>query len=171
MMETGGHGLSALFTTDQPGGSDASWFVPLWGTRTRWETYTLFSWLHVRDLLNQMMLVAPVVLPSLLWLALSTRGLHHIERTRTQDEAHCFLTIAALFYLALIVVWNPDYGGQRDWDLFSLAWIPITLWLVSFARARLDDRSLLVGFAPLIVLQALHTAVWVYQNTLPWEWP
>src|SRR5690606_20770900 len=28
-----------------------------------------------------------------------------------------FWMIAALGHLLLIVVWNPDYGGQRDWDL------------------------------------------------------
>ena len=37
--------------------------------------------------------------------------------------------------------------------------------------AKLNDVTLLAGFAPLIVLQALHTAAWVYQNTLPWAWP
>jgi hypothetical protein len=88
-----------------------------------------------------------------------------------QSKTRCFLTIAALFHLLLIVVWNPDYGGQRDWDLFSLAWISTTLWLVSSARSKLNHSTLLAGFAPLIVLQALHTMAWIYQNTLPWEWP
>ena len=167
LMESGGHGLAAIFTTDRPGGSDASWFVPLWGTRTRWEAYTLLSWLHLRDLLNQMLLVAPVVLPSLLWIRVAARR----SPAAQMDETRRFVTIAAIFHLLLIAVWNPDYGGQRDWDLFSLAWIPTTLWLVSVARAKLNDATLLAGFAPLIVFQALHTAAWVYQNTLPWAWP
>jgi hypothetical protein len=167
LMESGGHGLAALSSTDRPGGSDASWFVPLWGTHSRWEAYTLVSWLHLRDLLNQMLLVAPVVLPSLLWIMVAGRDGSQNE----QGETRRFLAIAALFYLLLIALWNPDYGGQRDWDLFSLAWIPTTLWLVSIARAKLDDATLLAGFVPPIVLQALHTAAWLYQNTLPWEWP
>jgi hypothetical protein len=166
-MEAGGHGLAALFTTDRPGGSDASWFVPLWGTETRWQSYTLLSWRHLRDLLNQMLLVAPVVLPSLLWIAWITRHkINHEPRTTRR-----FLAVAAIFTLLLIVVWNPDYGGQRDWDLFSLAWIPGALWLATLASAKLDDATLLAGFAPLLVLQALHTAAWIYQNTLPWAWP
>ncbi|MCC6454343.1 MAG: hypothetical protein IT328_05325 [Caldilineaceae bacterium] len=167
LMEAGGHGLAALFTTDRPGGSDASWFVPLWGTSTRWQAYTLLSWLHLRDLLNQMLLVAPVVLPSLLWIGLFARRGVDQEQSKTRN----FLAAAALAHLLLIVIWNPDYGGQRDWDLFSLAWIPATLWLVSIARAKLDHAALAAGFVPLIVLQALHTAAWVYQNTLPWTWP
>jgi hypothetical protein len=147
LMEAGGHGLAAIFTTDRPGGSDASWFVPIWGTRTRWEAYTLLSWHHLRDLLNQMLLVAPVILPSLLWLSLvAKRGV-----AGEQSETQRFLPVAALAHLLLMIIWNPDYGGQRDWDLFSLAWIPTTL--------------------PLVLLQALHSAAWVYQNTLPWTWP
>lgn len=171
LMEAGGHGLSAFLTTDRPGGSDASWFVPLWGTQTRWEAYTLGSWLHFRDLLNQMLLVAPVVLPSLIWIGLAVRHNLLDEQREGQSETRRFLAIASLFYLLLIFVWNPDYGGQRDWDLFSLAWLPTTLWLVSVARARLNENTMLAGFAPLIVLQALHTATWIYQNTLPWNWP
>jgi hypothetical protein len=66
LMEQGGHGISALLTSDRPGGGDARWLVPLWETTTRWEQYTLFSWLHLRDFINEQLLVAPVVLPSLL---------------------------------------------------------------------------------------------------------
>ena len=167
LMETGGHGLAALLTTDRPGGGDARWFVPLWATSTRWEAYTLLSWPHLRDLLNQMLLVAPVVLPALLWL-FAVSG--HAERSEASRLA-TFLAVAALSHLALIVVWNPDYGGQRDWDLFSLAWIPATLWLAAVAAKRLSPPYRAAGFVPLIVLQALHTAAWVYQNTLPWSWP
>src|SRR5690606_11645343 len=71
LMELGGHGVQALLTTDRPGGGDARWFVPLWETTTRWEHYTLLSWPHLRDLLNEQRLVAPVVLPSLLWLGIA----------------------------------------------------------------------------------------------------
>ena len=81
------------------------------------------------------------------------------------------LALAALGHLLLITVWNPDYGGQRDWDLFSLAWIPVTLWLLSVAQGKRTARAIWAGFAPLALLQTLHTAAWVYQNTLPWQWP
>ena len=172
LMEAGGHGLAALTTTDRPGGGDASWFVPLWATRTRWEAYTLLSWPHLRDLLNQLLLVAPVALPALVWLGVAAPAV-----TEGRDEApvarqtRIFLGVAAVLHLLLIAVWNPDYGGQRDWDLFSLAWIPTTLWCVSVARAKLDAETRWAGFLPLVVIQVLHTAAWIYQNTLPWSWP
>ncbi|HMN28317.1 MAG TPA: hypothetical protein PKE45_09205 [Caldilineaceae bacterium] len=194
LMERGGHGLVALLTTDRPGGGDARPFVPLWNVQTRWEQYTMFSWLHLRDLLNQQGLVAPVVWPAIIWLSIveyrsaridraqaeshlepsarSARATADLLYTRYTAQARLFLAIAALSYLLFICVWNPDYGGQRDWDLFSLSALPATLWLAALlTRALQYRRYLLAGAAPLILLQAWHTGSWVYQNTLPWLWP
>lgn len=201
-MEWGGHGLATLTSTDRPGGGDARLFVPLWATTTRWEHYTMFSWLHLRDFLNEQLLVAPVVLPGLL----VTLFAHFTEKARPwpkvmntgadQDaqpasplatarlgpktpppNAHhspavMFLLIATVAYLLFVWVWNPDYGGQRDWDLFSLAAIPATVLLATTLPRRFaDQRYLQAGTIPLLMLQWLHLAAWVYQNTLPWTWP
>ena len=182
LMEWGGHGLAALLNTDRPGGGDGRPFVPLWAVTTRWEHYTMFSWLHLRDLLNQQLLVAPVVLPGLLLVGLAwlmekracrqpTTGSVGVV-TSPASPVIVFLSIAALSYLLFIWVWNPDYGGQRDWDLFSLAAIPGALWLATTLPRRFaDPRYLSAGTIPLLMLQWLQLAAWVYQNTLPWDWP
>jgi hypothetical protein len=196
-MEWSGHGVAALLSTDRPGGGDARWLVPLFETTTRWERYTLLSGPHMRDWLNNQLLVAPVVLPSLIvvgigWLARRWRRRRSevdkqgTESTRTAlaldrqpaglepaDEVPSlrFMAVAATFYLLFTFVWNPDYGGQRDWDLFSLASLPTTLWLVLLLAQMLRNRALWGAVIPLIVLQAWHTLAWVYQNTLPWQWP
>lgn len=167
LMTWGGHGLIALVTTDRPGGGDARFFVPLWETSTRWEQYTMASWPHLRDLLNQQLLVAPVVWPSLLWFWVTLR-----RSLRAGSPESLFLRIAALAYLLLICTWNPDYGGQRDWDLFSLAALPATLWLLHWLpRALPNPQQLLAATLPLMLYQGLHTLSWLYQNTLPWAWP
>jgi hypothetical protein len=191
-MEASGHGLYALLNTDRPGGGDARWFVPLWETSTRWERYTMFSWPHVRDWLNQQLLVAPVVLPSLivvavsLWLARphgrpagrSARGVRTGQevsegvRTPPGNGVVPFLAVAAGFYWLFTFAWNPDYGGQRDWDLFSLAALPATLLLVVLLPQALPaHRYLRAGAVPLLIVQGWHTAAWIVQNTLPWQWP
>ncbi|MEZ4835810.1 MAG: hypothetical protein R2873_28075 [Caldilineaceae bacterium] len=65
-------------------------------------------------------------------------------------------------------VWNPDYGGQRDWDLFSLAAIPLTLLLIRLsARLWPDPRFRRAALMPLIVLQILHTAAWIVAEPHP----
>jgi hypothetical protein len=174
MMEAGHHGIATLLTTDRPGGGDARWFVPLLETQTQWEQYTMFSWRHLRDFLNQQLLVAPVVLPGLAvvagfeWM----RQRHATSTVKRPSAVTIFLLIAAGCYLLFTWVWNPDYGGQRDWDLFSLAALPLTLLLiVRLSQVLGRTPALIGGAAPLVLVQALHTAAWIYQNTLPWEWP
>jgi hypothetical protein len=82
-----------------------------------------------------------------------------------------FLSIAAACYLLFTFVWNPDYGGQRDWDLFSLASLPATLLLALLWPRLLRKRDLWGAALPLLLLQGWHTLAWIYQNTLPWQWP
>ena len=195
LMESGGHGLRALLTSDRPGGGDGRWLVPLFATATRWEHYTMFSWGHLRDMWNEQMLVGPAVLPGLmvvgaLLLFEKAKGKRQsakgkrvaAERTGWADDHFqfsifnfqflIFLFLAAAFHLLLIWAWNPDYGGQRDWDLFSLATMPSAL-LLAYLLPRLlaDRRQLFAATLPLLTLQALHTIAWIYQNTLPWSWP
>lgn len=175
LMEMGGHGIAALLDYDRPGGGDGRWLVPLFETTTRWEHYTMFSWLHIRDLLNQQALTAPVVLPALLlgWIGTIAARKRLIYDENWIEWANTrFLALAAGSHLLLIAVWNPDYGGQRDWDLFSLAAIPTTLWLIwSLPRFLPDAHLRRAAVVPLILLQVLHTAAWIYQNRLPWQWP
>jgi hypothetical protein len=194
-MEVSGHGIAALLSEDRPGGGDARWFVPLFETTTRWEHYTMASWPHIRDWLNNQLLVAPIVLPSLVvvgmaWIKRKKEnkrlGDREIERSGADAQSPIsnlfisqslnlqslrFLLIAASFYLLFTFVWNPDYGGQRDWDLFSLASLPMTVLLALLLPNVLPGRALWGGVAPLIILQAWHTIAWIYQNTLPWQWP
>lgn len=176
LMEAGGHGLAALLGDDRPGGGDGRWLVPLFATTTRWEHYTLFSWPHLRDFLNEQVLVAPVVLPALLllWGGTFRAGRRSTERGLADEETQTarFLLTAASCYWLFVWLWNPDYGGQRDWDLFSLSAIPAALLLAwSLPRRLTVARLLWAGGLPLILFQALHTAAWVYQNRLPWQWP
>ncbi|MFN3334325.1 MAG: hypothetical protein ACK47M_17595, partial [Caldilinea sp.] len=164
---------------------------PLFETTTRWEHYTMASWPHIRDWLNNQLLVAPIVLPSLVvmgmaWIkrereigdsrleigdSATGRGLPISQSPISDLQSLRFLLIAAAFYLLFTFVWNPDYGGQRDWDLFSLASLPTTVLLALLLANVLRGRVLWGGLAPLIVLQAWHTIAWIYQNTLPWQWP
>lgn len=176
LMEAGGHGLAALMGADRPGGGDGRWLVPLFVTTTRWEQYTLFSWPHLRDFLNEQILVAPVVLPSLLllWVGTFRREWRSIASGLSAEEKNTarFLLVAAVCYWLFVWLWNPDYGGQRDWDLFSLSTIPSTLLLIWLLPRWLRlPRLLQAGALPLILFQALHSAAFIYQNRLPWQWP
>jgi hypothetical protein len=181
LMALSGNGLGALTSTDRPGGGDGRLFVPLFETKTRWEHYTMFSWAHLRDWLNMQMLTAPVTLGGLVivGVALVAERLRIHSQAGTAKLAEASLYRHALMFLALCTglywlftwVWNPDYGGQRDWDLFSLAAIPSTLLLARLLPRALSDRSQLAQAALMLTtVSAMHTMAWIYQNTLPWEW-
>ena len=166
-MTAGGHGIAALLGADAPGGGDHRWFVPLLRTTTRWEHYVMFSLGHLIDIANEQMLAAPVVCASLVLAAALA-----CQRLPGRDPVFRFLLLVSGLFLVLILTWNADFGGQRDWDLFSLASIPAAV-LAAYTLPRvLPERRALVqaGWA-LVVAQAYHTLAWVYQNTLPWQWP
>ncbi len=182
LMELSGNGLAALTSTDRPGGGDGRLLVPLFETTTRWEHYTMFSWAHLVDWLNMQMLTAPVTLGGLaiVGAALLAERLRANSQAGTAKHAEASSEGRALRFLALCTglywlftwVWNPDYGGQRDWDLFSLAAIPSTLLLARLLPRALPDRNQLAQAGLMLTtVSAMHTMAWIYQNTLPWEWP
>ncbi len=163
LMTAGGHGLDALLGVDFPGGGDRQWFVPLFKVTTEWQHYTMFSLGHLIDIINQQVLTAPVVWPSLLLGAAFAW-----KRWPREEPIFRFLLALTFCYLLLILTWNADYGGQKDWDLFSPAALPATLLLSYVLPRLLPERKALqeAGWA-LIAAQAFHAAVWIWRNTLP----
>jgi hypothetical protein len=73
--------------------------------------------------------------------------------------------------LFLIFTWNPDYGGQRDWDLFAIAAWPASLLMLWWLVRSLSPPALLRSGLIILINQTLYTAAWIFSNTRPWEWP
>jgi hypothetical protein len=190
LMAAGGHGPAAMLTNDRPGGADGIPFVPLFRVTTQWQHYTLFSLAHLLDWANEHFLISPFGLFLLLLYLItrlsqlkSARSLHPdgrsepgLQEVRTQAEVTAFLTVASLVYLLLTFVWNPDYGGRRDWDLFAPSAFVYTSLAASVLIRQLADRPETAGGSCtlpraarlLIAVSALHTLAWIYYNTFPW---
>jgi hypothetical protein len=193
LMTAGGHGPGAMLVDDRPGGADGIPFVPLFRVTTEWQHYTMFSPAHLLDWANEHFLISPFGLPLLL-LALVNGlvGRWRSGRLSGDDDpsdpprhlmqgdsgATAFLTIASLAYLLLTFVWNPDYGGRRDWDLFAPSAFVYTLLAAYLLARQLGDRPEAAGDGCslarvarlLIAASALHTAAWIYYNTIPWPY-
>ena len=167
LMESGGHGLSALLGVDRPGGGDAIWFVPLFETTTEWQHYTMFSPAHILDWANIHVLISPFGLPV---LVMSLIAIHRfnlsIFDTPAEEDFARFLALTSLMYILFTWLWNPDYGGRKDWDLFAPSAFVYTLLAgyllirVLFDRQKLSQAGL---FA--VAVSLLHTAAWVLANT------
>jgi hypothetical protein len=163
LMTSGSHGIDALLGVDAPGGGDRRWFVPLFRTTTKFEHYTMFSLGHLREIANEQLLVAPTILPGLILVVLFAWS-----RLRLRDPAFRLLVLMAACYLLLTLTWNPDYGGQRDWDLFAPAAIPAAVLLGYVLPQALPEAGALSGAGwALVAAQGFHLVAWIYQNTLP----
>lgn len=169
LMESGQHGLSELLGADRPGGGDGIWFVPLFETSTEWQHYTMFSAAHLLDWSNEHLLISPFGLPLILLILIAARRFRlKIFSTRLEKDYALFLGVTAASYLLLTWLWNPDYGGRKDWDLFAPSAFVYTL-LAGYLLVRvLADRDRLreAGLFA-IAVSLLHSAAWVWTNTHP----
>lgn len=114
------------------GGGDGQMFVPfsegplvrfgkMVGTRT---DYLFFRPDHLLGIANEQLLVAPLgLLVAILYGGKRLlRGATRMLRKRELSEGSAvlfFVALSAIGFFALTVVWNPDYGPRRDWDLFA----------------------------------------------------
>ncbi len=170
LMESGGHGLAALLGADRPGGGDGVWFVPLFQIDPEWQKYqpyTMFSAAHLLDWLNIHLLIAPFGLPLLVMTLIAgfRFRLNLFDQPAERDYGY-FLAVTAAMYVLLTWLWNPDYGGQKDWDLFAPSAFVYTL-LAGYLLVRvMPDREKLSPASLLVItVSLLHTGAWIFTNT------
>ena len=133
-----------------------SHFLPLASDPGNPDRYGLFSAVHLFDVLNQLLLVAPA---ALITLALAWRS------ARSSDPYRTFLLAAAAFPLFFTFAANPEIGAFRDWDVFAFAGLPLTLWSALILIDRIPDRGQLCHAGLLICGTALlHSVSWVSVN-------
>lgn len=170
LMESGGHGLAALLGQDRPGGGDGVWFVPLFEIDPQWQKYqpyTMFSAAHLLDWLNVHLLISPFGLPL---LAMTLTAVYRFRLTLFDQAADrdygYFLALTAAMYVLLTWLWNPDYGGRKDWDLFAPSAFVYTL-LAGYLLVRVmrDQEKLSQTGLFVIAVSLLHTAAWIFTNT------
>jgi hypothetical protein len=170
LMESGGHGLAALLSQDRPGGGDGVWFVPLFEIDPAWQKYqpyTMFSAAHLIDWINVHLLISPWGLPLLAMCLLTVyRWPTSLFDQPIERDFGAFLSVTAGMYVLLTWLWNPDYGGRKDWDLFAPSAFVYTL-LAGYVLVRLmtDKEKLSQAGLFICAVSLLHTAAWIFTNT------
>ena len=129
-------------------------FIPFVPDSSRFFSYSLFSYWHLIDLLNLVLLVSPFCLPLCLILLGKGKSVSRIER---------FFLAASVFPLAAMALFNPELGFPVDWDVFSYSLIPPTLLgLMLLKEVAGGDKDLLRYAATVITAVGLvHTVPWV----------
>ena len=132
-------------------------FLPLWSEPDPFQPYRLFSWGHLCDIINLLLLVAPAAILALP-LALGW--------PKRNSSIQVFLMSTFAFPLLLVWLVNPEIGTFRDWDVLALPALPLTLWAAA-AMVNSRDGRVPITRIGLIVCSAaaLHTSLWIGLNS------
>ncbi|MGD9141705.1 MAG: tetratricopeptide repeat protein [bacterium] len=143
------------------------------------ETFGMLSASHLADMANEVLLLLPTALVTVGLAVDGARRRRSRARAGTEESAGQEMTrpgrlhfiLAALFPCALfLLVFKPDLGMARDWDLFailSLGLVPLAANIADSATAG-DGRRLMMRLAPpAAVLSVVLALAWVGVNADP----
>jgi tetratricopeptide (TPR) repeat protein len=124
-------------------------FLPPFVGRTATPKAAIFSPTHLLDMVNELLLVAPL-LPVLILLAWKGR------RSLMNTPVGVFLLVFSSGGLLLLLILDPRLGLGRDWDLFAISGLGVTLaGIWSIAAAEYIGRRLYPGLALLALVLVL----------------
>ena len=128
-------------------------FLPLFEEAGIHAQYRMFSLAHIWDYINLQLLSAPVVCVAPVLF-------------RKKDlSQQLFLSVCTAVPLVFTLLANPGIGAFRDWDIFSLSALPLTLWTAVALLTRIREREpQFLGTFLLCGAAALHTYSWVALN-------
>lgn len=138
-----GYDLSKFFTT-----AKADFFLPLLSSA---HTYGVLSLEHLIDILNLIFLTSPSII-----------AIHLIKKTKFKSK--WFLLISTISLLIFSILFKPDLGFSRDWDLFSILAFPLSI-LVIFSIVNIDNNLKNSYVLILIFVSLFHTMPWVINNS------
>ena len=133
--------------------------VPLWGGDAFWRPHTLFSVVHLADVLNAHLLSVPMA--GLLCVCLAATLWQWIA---WQDACLVFLGASAAGCLGVMGFFNPEIGAFRDWDLFGLSSIPVALLGAYLLTRSVGPEAQRQAAWTVTVVSALHLIPWVGVN-------
>jgi len=141
-------------------GSIRDTFLPLISESPNTRTaYPIFSFKHLFDAINELLLISPLVLFSAISIFRSPQ-----DKDRFNGTTLLFLQSIILFYIVEYLVFNKVLGAGRDWDIFSPMGIVLSLYTAILLLERFRNiRRELAVFT--FVLLMLHNAPWIGVNS------
>lgn len=134
-------------------------FVPL--TEAAQNPYSLLSLEHLRDIVNAILLVAPLpfILIAAIFIFPSGRLLFRKPGVR-------FLALSTVGAFGIVVLVDPILGAVRDWDLLALFGIPLAFLSVAVSSKVFKRRKWklsLLAIACAVIVG--HSIPWMVSNT------
>jgi len=157
-------------------------YLPLRGDEL---SYGLFSVVHLLDILNEILILMPV-LPFFVVMAWRSRsrdrsGAETTVKTAKSTAATTgwfakkaewqFIFVLLIPCFVYLFLFKPEIGMARDWDLFSmtsLGLVPLALLIINrFFRLTKNHTDAGVFSSPAIVLTVVLALAWVGINASP----
>ncbi len=131
-------------------------FLPLFEGKPSAPEYAVFSSGHMLDMLNEIILVAPL-LPLLLLLAAGN------YKSALRDKYLLFLLVSSFGFILFFLTADPKLSMGRDWDLFSICLlVPGLLSLLLLSKPRLVRIMNLIPSMALVMI--VFAGAFVYAN-------
>jgi hypothetical protein len=134
-------------------------FVPLTGTAQN--PYSLLSSEHLGDIVNALLMVAPLPLMLTAVILMFPSGRLLFRRPEVR-----FLALSAAGAFGIVVFVDPVLGAVRDWDLMALFGVPLAFLSVaasSMVFKRRNWKFSLLAIACAIIVS--HSLPWIVSNT------
>ena len=122
-------------------------FLPLFVGKPIDPNYAIFSLSHLTDILNEIILISPLLV---FLIILSGKSVRNIFGDRTKF----FLGLASIGSLLFLFVIDPQLAMPRDWDLFSTSAFTMTLlFILNFPDSRINIlKRLLVSMLIILII-------------------
>ena len=85
--------------------------------------YDFFSWVHVSEYLNLLILINPLFIPFLIFFAFQKRNITNFS----SEIIFILINIITLCVIAFLV--NYPYGVAKDWDIIAAYSLPVNLFI------------------------------------------
>lgn len=142
---------AALVVFSGPGVVVAPW-------PTDYSPYWAFSIEHLTDMLNLLLLMAPLVIPLAL-TRMAIKGRHRDTSTIVPLRLIAILAIVGVFWV------DPEIGAARDFDLLALYGIPLSVMaLASLLSRAVHDVSPTYWLVAVCAIAALQLAPNVFEK-------
>jgi len=121
--------------------------------------YTIFSPDHIIDIFNEYLLIAPMFIFIIFYWLFNPKSIKNLFSYKFFN----FLFLASISGLVFMSILNPEIGASRDWDLFSITAIPITLGSLFYIIQQFENKLKNVSII-IIGCCLLHTVPWILLN-------
>jgi len=122
--------------------------------------YTLFSHYHIVDIGNELLLSAPI------GMLLLVIGLGWYRKEIIWDKPEMlFLLVVGVYLFLMMVSLNSLLGMARDWDIFSVVGLAITLWAVHLWKGVWSERCHRFGVVTIVGVGMTGLIGWIAVNS------